>query len=111
MLRGTARLGALRATPVAAMKYADLELATRGEFPHGMQHPQWIKRNDKNIPWYFTTMRHVYHWPALGDNWDDKGGIDGPGPWARGKAHDMHMFYTLAWWKLGEGITDGDDDE
>lgn len=88
----------LRRTVARRMKYADLELVTRGEFPHGMKEPQWIKKSDQNIPWYFSTVRTTYVWPVLGDNWSDLGEED--------KHHDLHMFYTLAWWKLGEGIYD-----
>ncbi|EKG05567.1 hypothetical protein TCSYLVIO_003354 [Trypanosoma cruzi] len=78
-----------------AMKYADLELTTRGEFPHGMKEPGFVKKLDQNIPWYFSTYRSMYHWPITGDNWSDLNEAE--------KRHDLHMFYTLAWWKLGEG--------
>jgi hypothetical protein len=83
------------------MKYADLELTNRGPMPHGMEMPQPVKKLDKNLPWYFTTFRSMYHYPVLGDNWDD---LD-----SKRKEHDLHMFYTLAWWKLGEGIVDDSD--
>jgi hypothetical protein len=91
----------LRLTARRAMKYADLEITTRGEFPHGMKTPQFVKKLDKNIPWYFHTFQSMYHWPVLGDNWSDLNEAD--------RYHDLHMFYTLAWWKLGEGIVDESD--
>ncbi len=93
----------LRSTRRHFMKYADLELTTRGEFPHGMKHPQFVKKLDKNIPMYFNTFRSMYHYPAHGDNWDDLQSKD--------REHDLHMFYTLAWWKLGEGIMDDNNEK
>ena len=93
--------GLVAASGVAQMKYADLELPNRGEFPHGLKAPQAIVKTDKNVPWYFHTFRSVYHWPVLGDNWSDQNESE--------KEHDIHMFYTLAWWKLGEGIVDDRD--
>lgn len=84
------------------MKYADLELAVRGEFPHGLRPPGFIERLDKNTPWYFQSTRHMHLWPALGDNWSD---LKEPE-----KAHDISVFYTLAWWKMGEGIVDDWDE-
>ena len=93
----------LRVTSRRSMRYANLEFVTRGEFPHGMKEPKSIRSVDKNLPWYFSTYRSMYHWPALGDNWSDLNESD--------KHHDLHMFYTLAWWKLGEGIFDADDDD
>ncbi len=91
----------LRCTRHRMMKYADLELTTRGEFPHGLKHPSFVKKLDKNIPFYFNSYRSNYHYPALGDNWDDLG--------SQQREHDLHMFYTLAWWKLGEGIFDDNE--
>jgi hypothetical protein len=85
------------------MKYGDFEFATRGEFPHGLREPAHVKKLDKNIPWYFSSFRSVQMWPVLGDNWSDLQ--------EDSKRHDFHMFYTLAWWKLGEGITDGGIEE
>lgn len=93
----------LRKVAALRMKYANLELTTRGEFPHGMKEPGMVRQLDKNIPWYFSTYRTMYHWPVLGDNWSD---LNEPE-----KHHDLHMYYTLAWWKLGEGIFDADDDD
>lgn len=93
--------GAFRPTTVALMKYANLELPNRGEFPHGLKSPQFVDKLDKNIPQYFHTFQSMYLWPVLGDNWDDLE--------SEKRGHDMHMFYTLAWWKLGEGIVDDHD--
>ena len=92
----------LRRSATRMMKYADLEMASRGEFPHGMQEPAFIKKMDKNLPWYFTTYRSMHHWPAYGDSWSDLNEEE--------KQHDWHMYYTLAWWKMGEGIFDPEDD-
>ena len=80
------------------MKYGDFEITTRGEFPHGLKEPAWIKKSDQNIPWYFSTWRTNHMWPITGDGWNDLENDE--------KRHDLHMFYTLAWWKLGEGIMD-----
>jgi hypothetical protein len=99
MLRGRHAIGA--ATLATRMKYADLELTNRGEFPHDLRAPQFVNQLDKNIPWYFSTFTSMYHWPVLGDNWSD---LKAPE-----KEGDVHMFYTLAWWKLGEGIVDDHD--
>uniref|UniRef100_A0A7S1QU53 Uncharacterized protein n=1 Tax=Neobodo designis TaxID=312471 RepID=A0A7S1QU53_NEODS len=88
-------------TAAALMKYANLEITNRGEFPHGLNVPNAIDKPDQNIPQYFYTFQSVYHWPVLGDNWND---LD-----SEKKEHDIHMFYTLAWWKLGEGIVDDHD--
>ncbi|CUG91093.1 Hypothetical protein, putative [Bodo saltans] len=92
----------LRRSPLFRMKYANLELTTRGEFPHGMKEPGFVRKLDKNLPWYFATYRTMHHWPALGDNWSDLNESE--------KHNDLHMYYTLAWWKLGEGIFDADDE-
>jgi hypothetical protein len=87
------------------MKYADLELSTRGDFPHGMTPPGLVPKMDQNLPQYFHTWSSTYLWPAnnrAGDQWDDLQ--------QETKHHDLHMYYTLAWWKLGEGVwTDFDD--
>ena len=97
------RRGALVApTGAALMKYANLEITNRGEFPHGLKAPAYINKSDKNMPMYFSNFRSMYHWPVLGDNWSD---MD-----TERKEHDIHMFYTLAWWKLGEGIVEGIED-
>ena len=80
------------------MRYADLELPTRGEFPHGLESPQYIKKMDKNLPWYFTHYRAMHIWPRDGDGWDDLNAEERHG--------DLHMYYTLAWWKLGGDIVD-----
>lgn len=84
------------------MKYANLELTTRGYFPHGMEEPQPIKKMDQNIPWYFSIYNTMYHWPVTGDNWSDLNEEE--------RYNDLNMYYTLAWWKMGEGIFDPDDD-
>lgn len=94
---------AFASTAPLRMKYADLELTNRGEFPHDLKHPQTVAKLDKNLPWYFHTFRSVYHWPVLGDNWSDLREPE--------RDNDVHMFYTLAWWKLGEGIVDESDDK
>jgi hypothetical protein len=93
----------LRRTISHGMKYSNLELTTRGEFPHGMSAPGFVPKLDKNIPGFYRTYRSMYFWPVLGDNWDAMDTED--------KHHDLHMFYTLAWWKMGEGIMDDSDPE
>ena len=85
-------------TIVRRMKYADFEITTRGEFPHALQEPEYVKKLDKNIPHYFTLFRSSYMWPVAGSGWTDLNEEE--------KRHDLHMYYTLAWWKLGEGIVD-----
>ena len=75
------------------MRYADLELPTRGEFPHGLENPGFVRKLDKNLPWYFTHYRSMHIWPRDGDGWDDMQTENTQG--------DLHMYYTLAWWKLG----------
>jgi hypothetical protein len=93
----------MRASRRSLMKYANLELTTRGEFPHGMKEPGFVRKLDRNIPWYFNCHRSTYHWPGAGENWSDLNETE--------KHHDLHMYYTLAWWKLGEGIFEADDEE
>ena len=88
----------LRRTLPMCMKYADFEIVTRGEFPHGMKEPEMVKMMDKHIPEYFIHHRSQNLWPVMGDGWTDLNEGE--------KRHDLHMFYTLAWWKLGEGIVD-----
>lgn len=92
----------LRRCLTRRMKYADLELTTRGEFPHGMREPGMVAKLDKNVPWYFSMYKSMYHFPKEGDGWSDLNEGD--------KHHDLQMYYTLAWWRMGEGIYDPEDE-
>ena len=92
----------LRKCAVSRMKYANLELTTRGEFPHGMKEPGFVNKLDRNIPWYFSTYQSMYHWPKAGGFSDLN---------EEEKHHDLQMYYTLAWWKMGEGIYDPEDED
>lgn len=62
-----------------------------------------VRKLDRNMPWYFANYQTMHHWPVTGDGWSDLNEQD--------KHHDLHMYYTLAWWKMGEGIFDGDDED
>ena len=83
------------------MRYADLELPTRGDFPHGLENPGFIRKMDKNLPWYFTHYRTMHIWPRDGDGWDDLQ--------SEQRQADLHMYYTLAWWKLGADMMNPTD--